>query len=130
MATSNSVGREIEVKDASLQTATISIRTLQVNNKQMTQAVFRQLVRWDAWDKSRLSLRGPIWGWVNYHPERCDRGGDPHYHYIWQDGTSLKRGIAWTFASYFDGVTHYTHPLAPADLLDAIDAAGQLFIAV
>lgn len=85
-------GREIDVKTANLQTAAISIRTLQVNDKQMTLAVFRQLVERDALDEIGR-LTGQVWGWVNYHPDKCD-GDKPHWHYIWQDGDMLVRGRA------------------------------------
>lgn len=85
----------ITVDQANIATTTVTIRAIQVGNKQMTLAVFRQLpenepVR-DSCAKS-LEPAGSIWGWVNVHDKNCVEEGK-HRHVILQDGDHLTRAI-------------------------------------
>jgi hypothetical protein len=77
--------KPITAAQASVTTITVEIRTLRVGAKQMTLAVFRQLPRGN-------EITGPMWGWVNYHPDNCADDG-PDRHVVWQDGDELRR--AW-----------------------------------
>jgi hypothetical protein len=71
----------IETSELSIATATITIRALHVNNRQMTQAVFTQLPKAaliestdeDYEDLDEYRLAGNVWGWVNFSP----KGDDP-----------------------------------------------------
>jgi len=96
----------IGVPQPNLQTATVSLKMVQVGKKQMTLSVFRQLT--SEWPFNEdLSFRGMPWGFVNYFwPtvfEREWRGGgyliDQVYksgnyvHLLWQDGVQLKRTV-------------------------------------
>lgn len=78
----------LEAEDASISTATISVRVLHVGKRQMTQAVFRQLAAAPLVDEVNVKLLGIPWGWVNYH------WGDiptQSTQFIFQVGTNLFR---------------------------------------
>lgn len=79
----------INLRDAQVSTATIEIRTLTVSNKQVTLAVFRQLIEEELINEDG-NLNGVPWGTVNYHPDKC---GDAraHIHVVWQNGRDLRR---------------------------------------
>ena len=60
-------GNLLKTNRASIETLAVTIRALQVNKKQMTQAVFKQL------PLGKLNMAGrhgkfdqELWGWVNY----------------------------------------------------------------
>lgn len=83
----------INLRDAQVSTATIEIRTLTVSNKQVTLAVFRQLIE-DELINHDGNLNGVPWGTVNYHPDKC--GDDrPHIHVVWQNGRDLRRAMVY-----------------------------------
>ncbi|USQ82654.1 hypothetical protein NFX46_02030 [Streptomyces phaeoluteigriseus] len=77
--------------NASIETATVQIRTLNVGPKQMTQGIFRQLIEQPAVDGNGR-IQGTPWGIVNYHPDRCDDAKE-HLHVVWQLGDQLRRGF-------------------------------------
>lgn len=79
----------INADQAKVTTVSISIQVVRIDNKQMTLAVFQQLVRKPLIDWKTLQLRGVPWGWVNYH-KGCSLWND-HLHIIWQDGNRLLR---------------------------------------
>ncbi|MGI8519132.1 MAG: hypothetical protein ACR2MC_00740 [Actinomycetota bacterium] len=84
----------INVSEATIKTATVEIKSLSISGKQVTLAVFRQLVEepvlaYD--DAQQATVKGPIWGTVNYHPDpSCKRSSD-HVHVVWQRGDELRR---------------------------------------
>jgi hypothetical protein len=87
--------RLLTVQDAGLRTATVEIKGLVVNNKQMTLAVFKQLMRGRLVDEVTGEYRGVPWGWVNHHSKDCWLLANPepfrtHLHVIWQDGDQLR----------------------------------------
>ena len=78
----------LEAAAAAIQTTTITIRTLQVGKKQMTQSAFRQLPEADLVDQDEVVLNGVPWGWVNY------RWGDVDArmtNFIFQKGARIYR---------------------------------------
>lgn len=82
--------RTIEATHAIISTASVELRTITINNKQMTLAVFRQLPEEQLLSPKTGELRGVAWGPVNYCPDRsCE--GDTHIHVVWQQGSVLKR---------------------------------------
>jgi hypothetical protein len=83
------VSAAIKVEQATISTATITIRTLTIDRRQVTLAVFRQLEEQEPVDSS-AKLLGIPWGRVNYHPDGCKRKG--HVHVVWQTGDELRRG--------------------------------------
>jgi hypothetical protein len=58
----------LEAAQASITTATVTIKTLRVNSRQLTQSTFRQLPMQQLVDEAIPSLLGTVWGWVNYKP--------------------------------------------------------------
>jgi hypothetical protein len=71
----------IEDSGVTIQTVSVTIKALKINNRQMTQAVFNQLPELeeliDTRDHEGELLEtyrpvGNVWGWVNY----CPKGGD------------------------------------------------------
>ncbi len=79
----------LNVHNAQISTAKVEIKTLTISGKQVTLAVFRQLI-----DELLIAedgrLKGVAWGTVNYHPDKC--GDDaPHWHVVWQLGDELRR---------------------------------------
>lgn len=80
----------ITVDTAKINTFTISVKVLQVGNRQVTLSVFRQLPNEDIFDEQSLTLRGRPWGHVNYHPEGCHQS-DEHLHVVWQKDVRLLR---------------------------------------
>jgi hypothetical protein len=91
-ATTN--GRALTVQQAEIHTATVSIRTLTINRKQMTLATFRQLLEADLISGRTGEFRGSPWGVVNYCPDKtkCARFDQcEHLHVIWQFGDDLLR---------------------------------------
>lgn len=78
----------LDAEDATISTATISIKAIQVGKRQMTQSVFRQLPVAPLVDEVNVCLLGIPWGWVNYH------WGDIHEsftQFIFQVGSRLHR---------------------------------------
>lgn len=89
----------VQAYEAAISTVTIEIKTLMVSNRQMTQAIFRQLEERWAWaDPGEWpydDMEGPIriWGKVNYHFRGCCRGRDPktHINVVFSAGGALYR---------------------------------------
>lgn len=78
----------LSAESASINTATITIRTVQVGKKQMTQSVFRQLPKAPMVDEVKVELLGVPWGWVNYRWGDID---DQETNFIHQIGGRLYR---------------------------------------
>lgn len=78
----------LSAESASINTATITIRTVQVGKKQMTQSVFRQLPEAPMVDEEKIELLGVPWGWVNYRWGDID---ERTTHFIHQIGGRLYR---------------------------------------
>lgn len=80
--------RRINVEQASIKTASVEIKVVTINGKQMTLSVFRQLENEDIIDPETLQLKGIPWGRVNYW--WGDERGECHI--IWQKNGKLRRG--------------------------------------
>lgn len=86
--------KTVSVENALITTATVEVKTLTLSGKQVTLSVFRQIPESALIDKESLELRGPAWGWVNYHPDKC--ADDAHHiHVVWQSGSALLRSAAY-----------------------------------
>ena len=79
------IGKLIQIEDAKLKTLTVEIKSLVINGKQMTLAVFRQLPEESIFD-DEMNLRGVPWGLVRY---RIDGNNNPHV--LWQNDDVLFR---------------------------------------
>ena len=86
-------GRVVHVEQASLKTATITVKALTIDKRQMTLSVFRQLQEEALVDTDTGEFRGLPWGTVNYCPDKKTCGYRPrkHLHVIWQKGDELRR---------------------------------------
>ena len=85
---------KIDVSEAKISTAKVEIKTLTVNGKQVTLAVFRQIEigRLINYDKEKgFYLNGLPWGRVNYHSNQCSHIFSPHMHIVWQFGSELRK---------------------------------------
>ncbi len=92
MSTATSNGRTVNVEQASLKTATITIQAMTVDKRQVTQSVFRQLLEEPVVDAAGI-FKGVPWGTVNYCPRKpCVIG--KHLHVVWQKGSELRRASA------------------------------------
>jgi hypothetical protein len=89
--------RIIEVREATIKTATVEIKTLRIGAKQMTLSVFRQLPEKHIIDREDRDffLRGEPWGLVNYFKEGCSyriHGKTrEHLHVVWCEDGRLYR---------------------------------------
>ncbi len=83
----------IPVEEATVQERQITARVLTIGTKQVTQALYKQLVEKDIIDNETGKLKGPVWGWVNLH-DGC-KEGRTHLHAIWEDNGQLKRCVAY-----------------------------------
>lgn len=84
--------RFVRAEEASIRTASVEIRTLTVNGKQMTMGVFRQLVIENVLSPEARALKGRPWGLVNYFPKPCE---PDHLHIVWQKGGDLRRACVY-----------------------------------
>jgi hypothetical protein len=82
-------GRVINIHDAKIKTMSVGIKAMTVNDRQVTLAVFRQLLDVDLISDDG-TLNGIPWGVINYHPDKCAEG-IPHFHVVWQSGEELRR---------------------------------------
>jgi hypothetical protein len=76
---------KIKASEAIVKTASVEIKALTVEGKQMTLAVFRQL-EVEQLISEDGSLRGVPWGRVNYLRNSADE-----LHVVWQKGDELRR---------------------------------------
>jgi hypothetical protein len=88
-----------EVSDLKINTLSVELKMVNVNKKQMTLSVFRQIPE-KSFLKDDLTYRGIPWGWVNYFwnpPERDTKVDslflDPldKIHLLWQKENKLYR---------------------------------------
>jgi hypothetical protein len=84
----------LTVHNANVTTAAVEVKTLTISGKQVTLAVFRQLITAPL-IKDDGALNGIPWGVVNYHPDKCV-GLLPHKHIVWQRGETLRRDRIFT----------------------------------
>jgi hypothetical protein len=117
-------GRRITTHEATITTASIEIRTLTLSGKQMTLAVFRQLLKAPLIDEASGHFLGMPWGTVNYHQDchyhpRCRscayvdvHGPKDHLHVVWQTGQELRQAV----------VPHECPRCLLTDLMDELEA--------
>lgn len=83
----------INVHEAQIHTATVEIKTLTVSGRQVTQALFRQLLEEPLYEPTAMTAWGTPWGTVNYHPDKCGDQSADHLHVVWQKGAELRRSM-------------------------------------
>lgn len=123
---------------ADVTTATVEVKILTVNGRQVTLAFFRQLV------EETPSDGATFWGRVNYCPNRdCSQpsrdrnlyGKWPeHEHLIWQRGDELRRATVWRgrvdTTLFRDRAIPATGAHLDAEVWQYVLSLPQLFIAV
>lgn len=93
-------GRAINVEQAEIRTATVTVRALTIDRRQVTLAVFRQLREEPVVDQDTGEFHGLPWGTVNYCPPRGGCYGE-HLHVVWQSGDELRRATQYAPAKTF-----------------------------
>jgi hypothetical protein len=126
----------LTVRNAEIRTAAVEIKTLTVSGKQVTLAVFRQILS-EQLIAADGTLRGIPWGTVNYHSDKmpdsywgpsrmvaCDNAAQDkgHIHVVWQKGTELRRTVI--------PAPHHNRDHPTRELWAALGDLPQLFIAV
>jgi hypothetical protein len=102
---------KLSIEEAHVKSVTIEIKVLTVSNKQVTLAVFRQLIEEECFNGEGTPF-GVLWGKVNYCPGKgsCENGfmaltnneygaKVEHDHVIWQKSNELRR---WSIPCSFD----------------------------
>jgi hypothetical protein len=84
------MARVLTAQNAVINTASVQIKTLTVAGKQVTLAVFRQLIEEHIFDWATGRLRGVGWGHVRY---LIDRPPEAATNLVWQSGDHLRRCI-------------------------------------
>jgi len=84
-------GRPIKIQQAELKTATITVKALTIDKRQVTLAVFRQLQEESLIDIEEAKFNGLPWGRVNYCPDKKACPDREHHHVVWQKGDELRR---------------------------------------
>lgn len=95
------MSKQLTVHNATITTASVEVKTLTISGKQVTLAVFKQL-REEPVIGARANLIGEPWGYVNYHPNKCE--GNDHLHVVWQRDSDLLR--ARVEAPWAAGLSH------------------------
>lgn len=80
--------RQLTVHNASVTTMTVEVKTLTIGARQVTQGIFKQLIKEDLVAEDG-TLNGVPWGHVTWHPDGCS--GSDHWHVVWQAGEELRR---------------------------------------
>jgi hypothetical protein len=72
------------IRNASIATFTVNVRVMQINNKQVTQSVFKQMDEQFPFVPPDWTPVGNLWGRVNYYFDDC-KGKDrnSHLHIVW-----------------------------------------------
>ena len=90
----------IDVSHAELHTATVELKMITVDQRQMTLSVFRQIPQQPIIDGKTFKLNGVPWGWVNYFWPEIKFPYSPvvlgkKVQVVWQKGTALYRAVVF-----------------------------------
>lgn len=94
--------KQLTAQTATITTAAVEVKTLTVSGKQVTLAVFRQL-REEPLIADDGTLNGVPWGYVNYHPDKCEGSHFAHRHIVWQQGSEIVRARLNRIPDFADG---------------------------
>jgi len=103
----------IQIRDAIVKTLKVEIKSLTIGPKQMTLAVFRQLINEPLINIETGELKGIPWGTVHYYPGKCfasdgENLQEFHIHVVWQKGDQLRRACE---CAPIDHTRDYTNAL-------------------
>lgn len=84
----------ININNTQIKTASIEIKTLTIEKRQVTLSVFRQIQEESLIDYETLQLLGVPWGSINYFfGLHKDCHSDDWLHIVWQKGNELRREV-------------------------------------
>jgi hypothetical protein len=83
--------------EAAIQERQVTVKVLTIGTKQVTQTLYRQLIREAILDE-KAHIRGNVWGWVNLHDADGCKGQSEHLHVIYEHEGQLKQ--SFLYASY------------------------------
>jgi hypothetical protein len=78
----------LPVENAAVQERQVTVRVLTIGTKQVTQTLYRQLVKESVLNED-AEIKGPAWGWVNIHNDCGIK--EAHLHVVWESDGVLKR---------------------------------------
>jgi len=84
------MGKVLTAHNAEITTASITVKSLTIERRQVTLALFRQLQEEDIFDWNAMALRGVAWGHVRYLIEASP---EKAINLVWQKGSELRRCI-------------------------------------
>lgn len=84
------MARAITALNSAISTVSVSVNVLMIERKQVTLAVFRQIIEEEIFDWSAMALRGVAWGYVRY---LIDVGHEEAINLVWQRRNELRRCI-------------------------------------
>ena len=82
------VGKEIRANQVTIEALAVTIQSLRVGRKQMTQSLFRQLPKRSIIDDETGEIMGTPWCYVNYYWGDCTKN---HLHVVWEYGGKIYR---------------------------------------
>lgn len=82
--------RTLTTHNAEISTVAVTIKTLTVEGRQVTMAVFRQLLDISIVDNETMKFRGVGWGHVRY---KIDAHHEDAINLVWQEGEFLRRCV-------------------------------------
>jgi hypothetical protein len=100
----------LEAASAEILTASVTIKTLRVDSRQLTMGTFRQLPKRKLVHEGTVELLGTVWGHVNYHPD----GDHDHRQFVVQFGEELCRCPTWMRRLRFQKIDDWPETLTNA----------------
>lgn len=110
---SDGIQTQINISEAKIATATVTIQHLMVKDRKLTKAVFRQIKEECLIDFEKREFLGPVWGHVNYWWD-CLQRTQTSLHVVWQKGEELRRFV-------MDGNINYVNRLVLGGIEKKID---------
>jgi hypothetical protein len=98
MRTNENKQNILPVDEATVQERQVTVKVLTIGTKQVTQALYKQMVEENVMEDKTSNLRGPVWGWVNIHADCEPR--EKHLHAIWEDNGQLKKTCVYEDIDY------------------------------
>ncbi|WP_329431092.1 hypothetical protein OG339_48880 (plasmid) [Streptosporangium sp. NBC_01495] len=66
----------------SITAMTVNVRVMKIGSRQISLSLFKQLCE-EALISHDGALNGTAWGFINYHPDKCESSPTLHRHLVW-----------------------------------------------